>query len=328
MTRSSPFVLATLLAVTLAALAWPSSSSAQDWPARPIRAIFPFSAGGVGDTSFRIIAPSIEAKLGQRFLIETKPGAAGNIGALEVARAAPDGYTLLMAPTSVYVVNAHLFRNLGYDSMTSFDPITIYADSPLVAFVNAGLPVRSLKELAQHVRANAGKLNFGSPGAGSPSHLTGEMFSQMNGRAMVHVPYKGTPPLVQAILANDVQLMFATLGGNIAHVKSGRIRALAVTARARMAEIPEVPTTPEDGFPELIAGNWWGIAAPRGTDPRIIERLAAEVRAALADPMARKRIAEMGMLPVGTTPAEFASLMKSESARWKSVVERGGIKAE
>ena len=312
------------LAVLLAAAA----QAQTDWPARPIRVLYPFAAGGVGDTSFRMFAAAVEAKLGQRFVIEARPGAAGNIGALEAARAAPDGYTLMIAPTSVYAVNPHLFKNLGYDPLVSYEPITVYADAPLVALASTGVPAATLKELADFARANPGKLNFASPGVGSPSHLTGELFSQMTGRSMVHVPFKGTPPMVQAIIANDVQFMVATLGGNVVHIKSGRMKALAVTARARMPEIPDVPTTVEAGFPELLASNWWGLGAPRGTDRRIVERLAAEVHAALADPATRKRIAELGMIPVGGTPAEFASLMRSESARWKAVIEHGGIKAE
>jgi tripartite-type tricarboxylate transporter receptor subunit TctC len=303
-------------------------TQAQEWPAKPIRVVYPYSAGGVGDTSFRALSVLIEPRIGQRFVIESKPGAAGNIGTAEVARAAPDGYTLLIAPTASYSVNQFLFSNLGFDPLTAFEPISIYADAPLVVLMNAAVPAKTLKEFVEHARANPGKLNFGSPGTGSPSHLTGELLSQITGRALVYVPYKGTPPMVQAILANDIQLVIATLGGNLPHVKSGRLRLLAVTAKERMADIPDVPTTPEAGYPELLASNWWALAAPRGTDRRIVERLAEEVRAALADPAARKRINDLGMLPVGSTPAETASHMRAEAERWKTVIERGGIKAQ
>ena len=301
---------------------------AQEWPARPIRVVYPYSAGGIGDTSFRVIAAGVEARLGQRLIIESKPGAAGNIGTAEVARAAPDGYTLLIAPTASYSVNQFLFPDLGFDPLAAFEPITLYADAPLVVLVNAGLPSLTLGEFVDHARANPGKLNFGSPGSGSPSHLTGELLSQRTGGALVYVPYKGTPPMILALLANDIQLVIATLGGNLPHVKSGRLRALAVTAQERMAEIPDVPTTPEAGFPELLASNWWALAAPRGTDRRIVERLAAAVRGALADPAMRKRIGELGMIPVGSTAAELASHMRAEAERWKAVIERGGIKAQ
>lgn len=301
---------------------------AQEWPARPIRVVYPYAAGGIGDTSFRALAVTIEPRLGQRFVIEAKPGAAGNIGTAEVARAAPDGYTLLIAATASYSVNQFLFPDLGFDPLAAFEPISLYADAPLVVLMNATLPAKTLGEFVAHARANPGKLNFGSPGTGSPSHLTGELLSQVAGRALVYVPYKGTPPMLQALLANDIQIVVATLGGNLAHVKSGRLRLLAVTAKERMAEIPDVPTTPEAGFPDLLASNWWGLAAPRGTDRRIVERLASEVRGALADAATRKRIVDMGMIPVGGTPAEFARHMRAEAERWKAVIERGGIKVQ
>jgi tripartite-type tricarboxylate transporter receptor subunit TctC len=322
-TRVIGRVCAALLGSALVA-----QTCAQDWPAKPIRVVYPYSAGGIGDTSFRAIASSIEAKIGQRFVIESRPGAAGNIGTLEVARAAADGYTLLIAPTANYSVNQFLFPSLGFDPLAALEPISIYADAPLVVLMNASVPARNLKEFVDYAKANPGKLNFGSPGSGSPSHLIGELLSQITGRALVYVPYKGTPPMVQALLANDIQIFIATLGGNIAHVKSGRMRLLAVTGKERMAEVPDAPTTAEAGFPELLASNWWGLAAPRGTDRRIVERLAAEARAALADPANRKRINELGMLPVGSSPAESAAYMRSEAERWRSIIERGGIKVE
>ena len=315
-------VLAALLACTVCA------ASAQEWPAKPVRVVYPYAAGGIGDTSLRAIAAGVEERIGQRLVIEAKPGAAGNIGTAEVARAAPDGYTLLVAPTASYCVNQFLFPDLGFDPLAAFEPVTLYADAPLVVLMNARVPAASLGEFVAYARANPGKLNFGSPGTGSPSHLTGELLSQLTGGALVYVPYKGTPPMVQALLANDIQIVIATLGSNLAHVKSGRLRLLAVTARSRMAEVPDAPTTPEAGFPDLVASNWWALAAPRGTDARIVERLAAAVRGALADPAARKRIADLGMIPVGSTPAELATHMRTEADRWKRVIERGGIKAQ
>ena len=306
----------------------PSLSVAQDWPGKPIRVVIPFAAGSVAESIFRTMTPGVEADLGQRFIVESKPGADGSIGTGEVVRATPDGYTLLLAPTAVFAVIPHLFANLGFDPLASLDPIALLADAPLLAVVSASVPARSLDELARYVRASPGKYNYGSPGTGSPAHLTGAAFSQQTGNAVVYVPYKGTPPMVQALLANDIQMAFPTWTGIIGPVRAGKLRVLAVMARQRMAELPDVPTTVEAGFPQLVGGNWWALAAPRGTSPQIVERLSAEFRKALGDASVRRRIAELGHVPIGLGPAETASFLKSESARYKTIVERGGIKAE
>jgi tripartite-type tricarboxylate transporter receptor subunit TctC len=300
----------------------------ESWPAKPIRVVYPFAAGGVGDTSLRLIAPAVEAKIGQRLVIEAKPGAGGNIAAQDVARAAPDGHTLLITSTSVFSVNPHLFTNLGFDPLGSFDPISTYSESAPVVFINASLPARTLAEFMAHARANPAKLNFGSPGVGSPSHLVSELLSQLANASMTHVPYKGTPPMVQGILAGDVHMISTTYSAAIGHVKSGKLRVLAATSRARLPEAPGLTTAREAGFPDVVASNWWGLAAPKGTPSRIIERLSAETRSALADAAVQKRMMDMSMVPLGSTPAEFVSLIKEDSARWKTVIQRAGLKPE
>jgi tripartite-type tricarboxylate transporter receptor subunit TctC len=306
----------------------PALTFAQDWPAKPVRVVIPFAAGSVSEALFRTISPGVEVDLGQRFVVESKPGADGAIGTGEVVRAAPDGYTLLLGPTAVFAVIPHLFANLGFDPLAALDPISLLADAPLLAVVGADVPVRSLDDLARYVRASPGKYNFGSPGTGSPAHLTGAAFSQQTGNAVVYVPYKGTPPMVQALLAGDIQMAFPTWTGIIGPVKAGKLRVLAVMARERMAELPEVPTTVEAGFPLLVGGNWWVLAAPHGTSPRIIDRLATDFRKALADAAVRKRIGGLGHVPIGLAPAETAAFLRSESARYRMIVERGGIKPE
>jgi tripartite-type tricarboxylate transporter receptor subunit TctC len=315
------------LAIAAAALA-PSIGLSQEWPSRPVRVVIPFAAGSVSEAIFRTMAPGVEADLGQRFVVEAKPGADGAIGTSEVVRAAPDGYTLLLGPTAVYAVLPHLFPNLGFDPLTALDPVSLLADAPLLAVVGADVPAKSLEDLARYVRASPGKYNFGSPGSGSPAHLTGAAFSQLTGNAVVYVPYKGTPPMVQALLAGDIQMAFPTWTGIIGPVRAGKLKVLAVMARERMPELPDVPTTVEAGFPQLVGGNWWVLAAPHGTPARIVERLAADFRKVLAEPAIRKRIAELGHVPLGVPPAETAAFLKSESARYKSIVERGGIKPE
>jgi tripartite-type tricarboxylate transporter receptor subunit TctC len=319
--------LTSILGIAAVALA-PSAGLPQDWPARPIRVVIPFAAGSVSEAIFRTMAPGVEADLGQRFVVESKPGADGAIGTGEVARAAPDGYTLLLGPTAVFAVIQHMFPNLGFDPLTALDPVSLLADAPLLAVVGAGVPANTLQDLARYVRASPGKYNYGSPGSGSPAHLTGAAFSQQTGNAVVYIPYKGTPPMVQALLAGDIQMAFPTLTGIIGPVKAGKLRVLAVMARERMAELPDVPTTVEAGFPQLVGGNWWVLAAPHGTSPKIIERLATDFRRVLADAAVRKRIGALGHVPIGLAPAETAAFLKSESARYKSIVERGGIKAE
>ena len=327
--RSFPrFVRCALLAATALVCCVAMPALGQDWPTKPIRVVSPYAAGGVGDTLFRIIAPQLETRLGQRFVIDNRPGANGHIGIQETIRSAPDGYTVVMAPTANFAVNQHLFRDLPFDAIAQLDPIATVADAPLVAIVTPPTPARTLQELADYARANPGKLNYGSPGTGSPAHLAGAFFSQLTGNALVYVPYKGTPPMIQALLANDIQAIFPTLPGVVALVKAGKLRALAVMAKERLAEIPEVPSAVEAGFGELVSGNWWVLAAPRGTDPRIVNRFAAEIRTALADPGVVKRFAEIGHVPVGHGPAESAAFIRAESARWRQIVERGGIKPE
>ena len=199
------------------------------------------------------------------------------------------------------------------------------ADAPLLAIVNPAVPARTLAELIIHLRANPGKFNYGAPNSGSPTHLTGAALSQFTGNSMVYIAYKGVAPMVQALLANDLQVAFPGLSGVVAQLKAGKLRALAVMAKERMAELPEVPTMVEAGFPQLTGTNWWAMAAPRGTPARIIDRLAAEVRAVLAEPEVRKRFAGLGHAAVGMTPAETAAFIKAESARYREIIEKGKI---
>ena len=320
--RAVHYVLATALMLLA------SGTYAQEWPARPIRMLNPNAPGGIGEIVARFMGPNLEASLGQRILVESKPGAGGAIGAAEIARAAPDGYNLLLAPTNVYVVIPHISRNIAYDPINGLVPISLISDAAVIVVVNSNLPVKSLKELAATIRANPGKLNVGSPGAGSPAHILGEFFGKVNG-GMVHVPYKGAQPVALAIQTNEVQVLFATVALIQAQLKGGSVRPIAALTRERMPEFPDLPTGVESGFPELgVAGNWWGLAAPKGTDPRIVERLSSEIRTALADPAVKKRFADVGMVTVGSTPAEFGQFIRSESARWKGIVERVGIQPE
>ena len=314
--------------VGLAMIIGAGAVRAQDDPATSIRLVSPFAAGSVAEVFFRILAVAVEPKLGQRFVVEGKPGADGNIGAAEVARAKPDGYTLLLAPTATFAVVAHLYKELPFDPLNGFEHISMLVENWPLATVGAGVPARSLGELAEYVRANPGKFNYGSQGSGTPTHLIGAAFSRVAGNTLMHIPYKGTPQMMQAMLAGDIQLVFASTAAVLPQLKAGKLRALAVMGRQRQAELPELPTTVEAGFPQLAMSNWWILAAPKGTNSRIVDRLAVEFRAALADAGARKRIMDLGLDPVGLAPAETAAYIRSESARYKTIIEQGNIRLE
>jgi tripartite-type tricarboxylate transporter receptor subunit TctC len=304
------------------------SAAAQEYPSKPIRLIIPFAAGSIAEVIFRTLALVAEPSLGQRFIIESKPGADGNIGMADAVRSAPDGYTLVLAPTANFAVMAHLHKDLNFDPLVNLDPITVLAETWPLATVGPNVPVKSLKELAELVRANPGKFNYGSQGQGSPTHLIGAAFSQLTGNSMVHIPYKGTPPMMQAMLAGDIQVVFASLGSVLPQLKAGKVRAVAVMGRTRQPELPDLPTAVEAGFPQLVMSNWWVLAAPKGTSPRIVERLHAEMRKALDDPNSRKRLAELAHIPVGMGPAEAPAFLKSESARYGDIIRKGNIRLE
>jgi tripartite-type tricarboxylate transporter receptor subunit TctC len=303
-------------------------AQSQTYPNRPIKIINPYAAGNTGDISFRTISSVLEAKLGQRFVLENKPGATGNIGAQEVARSEPDGYTLLLAPSNNFVINQFLFKSLGYDPVNSFEPITIVSDAPSIVVVQPTLQVSSLRELQVLARNNPGKLNFSSPGAGTPPHLAAEWFAKLADVKLTHIPYRGSPAAILSLLSNDVQVYFSLLSAVEGHVRSDKLKALAVAAPARLGVLPNVPTTAESGFPELITGTWWAVFAPKGTDKAIVDRLATELRAALADPAVSGRYREMGLSPGGERPEELGARIGAEAGSWGKVIHSIGLQAQ
>lgn len=301
---------------------------AQDYPVKPIRLIVLYAAGGAGDIAFRMISAAVEEKLGQRFVIENKPGALGNIGAADVARAVPDGYTLLLGGGNNYTSIQFLYKNMGFDPIAAFDQVVLISNSPTVVAVTLSVPVNALRELAAYARANPGKLNFGSPGGGTPPRLSAEFFAAMADLSMAHVSFTGSPAVMVALQQDSVQLAFYTMGPVLALIRGGKLKPLAVAANSRLEALPGVPTSAEAGFPELLTGSWQGIAAPRGTDPRILDKINAAVRAALADPGVRKRYADMGALPGDMSRTELTAFVKDEAARWKKVVDTAGIQPQ
>ncbi len=313
------------IAAGMAAMA--GSTLAQAWPSKTIRVVYPYAGGGVGDAIFRLLEQGLEQRFKQSFFIENKAGAGGNIGTGDVVRAAPDGHTFLLAPTGNYSVNQHLFK-LGYDPLTQLDPIVALADAPLLAVVSPGVTATSLKQLSDQVRASGSRFNYGSPGAGSPSHLAGASFSLMHGNAVEHISFRGTAPMTQSMLANEVQMAFPTLLAVGAQVKAGKLRPLAVLSRQRIPELPDVPTAAEAGFPELLFGNWWVLSAPKGTDPAVINRVSTEIRQLMADPEIKRKLLDMGQVPLAYGPTETAAFMRAESTKYKTLIERSGIRLD
>jgi tripartite-type tricarboxylate transporter receptor subunit TctC len=297
------------------------------YPTRPIRVIVPFAAGGVGDTVMRVIAPSIENKLRQKLVIESKPGASGNIGAQEVVRAAPDGYTLLVATASNFVINPFLMR-MTFDPLAAVPPIAKVADIPLIFCSNPSVPVRDLPGFVQYARARRGELNYGSPGNGSNNHLLAEKLKQLTDIELTHVPYRGAPQGAMATLSNEVQLYpmgFAVVRG---HLETGKLTALAVTATERLPMLPEAPTVVEAGFPSLVSSNWWAIAAPKGTPEPVRRLLNDAIIEAVGSTAVATQYDNLGVRVPRQTREQFISSLQPEADEWAEVIRRGKITLE
>ena len=292
----------------------------QDWPNKPIRLIVPYAPGGAGDLSFRPILPALEEKLGQRFVIENKPGASGNIGAAEVMRAAPDGYTLLLAGGNNFVSNQYLYRKMSFDPLAVFDLIVLLSNSPTVVVANPGLPVNSLRELAAYAKANPGKLNFPSPGVGTPPQLSGEFFSALAGVKMVHIPFNGSPPAVLALQQNEVQVAFYTLGPIAPLIRGAKVKALAVAATTRLASLPDVPTVTE-ALPGYEATVFFGLHVPTGTPQPVIEKIFEFGSGAINTPVVQERLKADILFPIAARPEVYANRIKVEVERWNKVMK-------
>ena len=275
----------------------------------------------------RAIAHQIGPDLGQPVVIDNKPGAGGAVGAELAAKAPPDGYTLFLAGVGSHVVNPNVHK-VPYDPIRDFAPVTLIASAPSVLVVNPRVPAQSIAEFTAYARANPGKLNYASNGAGSAAQLAAAMYESMAGVKMVHVPYKGIAPAMTDLLSGEVQLMFGTVVALVPHIQAGKLRPLAVTSRQRSALLPEVPTLAESGLPDYEAGSWYGIMAPAGTPREIIDRLHGAIVKALAQPEVAKRLAAEGAVVIGSTPEEFAAHLKRELARVGKVVRAAGIRAE
>jgi tripartite-type tricarboxylate transporter receptor subunit TctC len=321
--------LASRLAVGIVAgLALAGPAKAQDYPSKPIRLVVPFAAGGATDVLARLVGERLTASLGQQVVVDNRPGAGGNIGSDLVARAEPDGYTILMGAVGTHAINPSLYPKMPYDPVKDFAPVTLVASVPNVLVVNPEVPANSVQELIDLAKANPGELNFASSGNGTSIHLSGELFKAMTGTDIVHVPYKGSGPAVTDLLGGQVQMMFDNMPSSLPHVKAGKLRALGVTSAKRSPALPEVPTIAEAGVPSYDATSWFGILAPAGTSEPVVTRLQGAIVQALGEPEMRQRMADLGAEPVGDTPAEFGQFIAAEIAKWAKVVNDAGVKLE
>lgn len=303
------------------------AQAADSYPSRPIRMIVAYPPGGGTDQVGRVMADQLSQTLGQNVVVDNRGGATGNIGTELAARAVPDGYTLLMGNVAPNAVNVSLFKKLGFDPVKDFALVSLVAVTPNILVANPSMPVKSIKELIAYAKAKPGALNFPSAGVGSSSHLAGEMLKSMTGISMVHIPFKGGGPALVAVIAGEVQIMFATMPAAMPHVKSGKVRPVAVTTAKRSQAMPELPTIAESGIKGYEASTWYGLLAPARTPPAIVTRLHADTVKILAGPT-RQRLEVQGFEPEGGTPAEFAAYIKSEITKWAKVIKDAGIPAE
>ena len=298
------------------------------WPDHPLRIIVPFPPGGPADVLARITGAEITQALGPAVVIENKPGAGGNIGMEQGAKAAADAYTLTLAPVGNLTVSPYIYSKLPYDPVKDFVPVTVLAAVPNVLVVHPSLGVKSLRDLITLAKAKPGTLNFASPGNGSGPHLAGELLKRMAGIDLVHVPYNGVAPAMNAVVAGDVQLFFAQTSAALPQVKAGKVVALGVASLRRIDAAPELPTIAESGLPGFDVTSWYSIVAPAGTPAERVARLQQVIAKAFARPEVREKIAGLGAEPVADTPAEFAALLRTEAERWRTLARDANIHAD
>ncbi|WP_422033867.1 Bug family tripartite tricarboxylate transporter substrate binding protein [Reyranella sp.] len=314
--------IGTFLMVLLTGL----GAGAQPYPDKPVKLVIPFAPGGSVDIVGRILAQALGEELKQSIVVENRAGAGGNIGFEAVAHAKPDGYTLLMASSNL-AVNVSLYRTIGYDPLKDFAPISLVAIQPNVLMVHPSLPVKTVPELIAYAKANPGKLNFGSSGIGASQHLAGELFKSRTGVDMVHVPYKGGGPAMADLVAGRIQLMFETIPSSMSYVRSGQLRAIAVTTEERSAQLPDVPTVRET-VTGVVSRGWLGVAAPAGTPQPVVDRLNGAIHKVIALPEVTKRLSDLGLQVKVSTPAEFSSFIASEVKDFRRLITDAKIPVE
>jgi tripartite-type tricarboxylate transporter receptor subunit TctC len=303
-----------------------NGAAALDYPTKPVRWIVGYPAGGSTDILARLIGQWLSVRLGQQFIIENRPGAGNNLGTEQVVRAAPDGYTILLV-NPANAINTTLYEKLSFNFVRDIAPVAGLIRVPNVMEVNPSVPAKTVSEFIAYAKANPGKINMASSGNGTSIHMSGELFKMMTSLAMQHVPYRGSAPMLTDLLAGQVQVTFDNMPSSIEHIRAGKLRALAVTTAMRSEALPDVPVV-ADFVPGYEASAWFGLGAPKGTPPEIIELLNKEVNAAVADPNIRARLVDMGGMMINGTPAEFGKIIVEETEKWAKVVKFSGAKPE
>jgi tripartite-type tricarboxylate transporter receptor subunit TctC len=311
----------------LLALAVVHGVAAQPYPSKPVRIIVPYTPGGSNDVLARLVAKHMQEALKQPFVVENKPGASGQIGAEAGAKAPADGYTLLVAPNDVMTVTPNLFPNGPYDPVNDFEPIGTLGSVPIVLVVNAASPYKSVDDLIAAARAKPGALSYASSGSGGPQHMSAELFGLMTGVKMVHVPYKGNAPALTDVLGGQIDVLFSPINSALPHIRSGKLRALAMASDKRVAALPEVPTLTEAGVAGYKSEIWIGLFAPARTPRDIVDRLSAEITRMQAQPDVKEQLAAQGIEPMLTPPAQVSTMIRSDLARWQKVIRETGVKA-
>jgi len=318
---------AAMLFASFALLQDPAAQS-QAYPAKPIRFVVPFTPGGGNDVLARTIGQKLYEAWGQPVIVDNRPGAAGNIGAELVAKAAPDGYTFLIAANSILAINPTLYDKAPFDPVKSFVPVTLIGAVPIVLVVNPSVPASSVNELVALAKSKPDGLSYASSGSGSPQHLSAELFKSMAGVKIVHVPYKGAAPAVTDLLGGQVQMLLGPINSVLPHVKRGRLRALGVATTKRLAYLPDLPTIAEGGVPGYWSDIWFGLVAPAGTPKEVVDKLNREIAKILVQSDVKEKLVAQGIEPLTSTPEEFATLIKTDLARWAKVIKDSGARAE
>mgnify|MGYP003588158327 CR=1 FL=1 len=287
------------------------------WPSQPIKVVVAYPAGAMGDTVMRLLSDDLSKQLGQPVIVDNRGGAGGNIGTSAVVHSRPDGYTFLLAAANNYSINQYIYKNTGFNVQKDLVPVSALVNVPAVLFASSALPAKTYAEFAQYAKQHPGKVNYGSPGSGTPPHLASELLNEQAGLGLVHVPYKGSSFTVTAILGNEIQVMLAGAGVGLPHVKAGKLKALAVATEQRMVELPDVPTFAELGLNNLHASTWWGMAAPKGTAQEVIDKLNQALEQSLSKPELRKRLLEMGAIPIGGKPSVMQAMVEQDNAFWQ-----------